>query len=519
MRKLLAIWLLVVFATAGCGTEPGDPAPAIAVGDLVEALWPADAPGEDLILDTGTQPEAGIPDDLVEEITSLDLITPVPDTASDVPKNLEKCNGVDDDGDGITDEPGAEGCAVFYADHDGDGFGLEDDSLCLCVTAPPYIAIKFGDCDDTDSGTNPNADEICYNDIDEDCDGATWPQCGSEACGPDQCGGACGSCPSGAYCALGQCFSYGCVPACAGKVCGTDGCGGICGECPKSETCHGGICKSGSCQAQCPPGVCGDDGCGGLCQSCTDKEYCGSNGTCVLFCTPDCLDKLCGDNGCGGQCGFCTDEKFCNVNFVCQCKPECNQQPCGTPGCGSCGSCVAGQKCSNGQCVACQANCAGKQCGWDGCGGTCGQCTGGKKCTNGQCVCQANCAGKQCGGDGCGGICGQCTGGKQCVNGQCVIGLPKMTFKPAAPTSGQGMEIEVTDDTPWAFVGLTINGPCGPVNSLWGGVDDNGNGTWTWHYAATPSNGGVHTFAFSADNGAILVHSQELMVMGIIGCQ
>ena len=61
------------------------------------------------------------------------------------PGATEVCDGVDNDCDGGVDD----------IDHDGDGY-----SAC------------GGDCDDADPGVHPDVDEIPYDDVDHDCDGA-----------------------------------------------------------------------------------------------------------------------------------------------------------------------------------------------------------------------------------------------------------------------------------------------------------------------------------------------------------
>lgn len=72
------------------------------------------------------------------------------------------------------------------------------------------------------------------------------PSCAGKQCGPNGCGGSCGSCatPPNTTCnASGQCV---CSPSCGGKSCGPDGCGGVCGSCGS-----GSYCASGNC-ATCP---------------------------------------------------------------------------------------------------------------------------------------------------------------------------------------------------------------------------------------------------------------------------
>ena len=85
----------------------------------------------------------------------------------------EQCNGVDDDCDGETDEPeggDSAGCVSMYFDGDGDGYGLTDDSKCLCAPEDDYSAEKDGDCNDEDEDVHPDAQEVC-NEADDDCDG------------------------------------------------------------------------------------------------------------------------------------------------------------------------------------------------------------------------------------------------------------------------------------------------------------------------------------------------------------
>ena len=79
----------------------------------------------------------------------------------------ERCNGRDDDCDGLTDE----GCGPDCLDADGDGYG--DGPDCL---GP--------DCDDADPARHPGARDPCGDGIDQDCDGA------DSVCLPDADAGA-----------------------------------------------------------------------------------------------------------------------------------------------------------------------------------------------------------------------------------------------------------------------------------------------------------------------------------------
>ena len=91
--------------------------------------------------------------------------------ASTHPGAPEQCATVaDDDCDGGNNDEGAEGCIPLYADADGDGFG-GDDSACLCQPDEAFPAFFAQDCDDGAASVNPDAEEICGNGVDDDCDG------------------------------------------------------------------------------------------------------------------------------------------------------------------------------------------------------------------------------------------------------------------------------------------------------------------------------------------------------------
>lgn len=147
--------------------------------------------------------------------------------------------------------------------------------------------------------------------------------CDTLECGPNPCGGSCGSCPNGLSCVSGVC----CHPDCEGKECGDDGCGGSCGLCGADSMCSEGVCL-------CKNVVC-LDGC------CSEGEMCGvSSGKC---CLPQCT-QACGANGCGGICpppaggtccsvtAECDDEDACTIDAcllgVCQHTPSASPECC-----------------------------------------------------------------------------------------------------------------------------------------------------------------------------------------------
>jgi hypothetical protein len=134
---------------------------------------------------------------------------------------IEICDGADNDCNGEVDEDAAVDAASWFADSDGDGFGdaaaptaacnqpqdhVANDTDCddtdvsihttvdgdahqdadgftaggvqtVCTdgTLPAgYLSSQNGeDCDDADAATNPSADEVCGDQIDNDCDGST----------------------------------------------------------------------------------------------------------------------------------------------------------------------------------------------------------------------------------------------------------------------------------------------------------------------------------------------------------
>ncbi|NOZ02571.1 MAG: hypothetical protein GXP54_11870 [Deltaproteobacteria bacterium] len=95
------------------------------------------------------------------------------DADADVnPGAPETCDGKDNDCNAMTDEEGALGCEVYYADQDSDSWGATMDSKCLCATAFPYLVTQPGDCDDADPFAFPDGEEKC-NGKDDDCDGTT----------------------------------------------------------------------------------------------------------------------------------------------------------------------------------------------------------------------------------------------------------------------------------------------------------------------------------------------------------
>jgi hypothetical protein len=65
-----------------------------------------------------------------------------------------------------------------------------------------------------------------------------------------------------------------CVPVCAGKTCGPNGCGGECGSCGPTEICNSAGTCAPLCIPNCTDRICGPDGCGGSCGTCSPGFFC-----------------------------------------------------------------------------------------------------------------------------------------------------------------------------------------------------------------------------------------------------
>ena len=84
------------------------------------------------------------------------------------PDTAEVCNGLDDNCNNQIDE----GVTLYswYFDADSDGFG--DPWVVVDACAQPAGMISDNtDCDDTNASINPDADELCFDGVDNNCDG------------------------------------------------------------------------------------------------------------------------------------------------------------------------------------------------------------------------------------------------------------------------------------------------------------------------------------------------------------
>ncbi len=86
------------------------------------------------------------------------------------PSASERCNSLDDDCDGRVDEDPVDAAAIWFADADGDGFGDPSLAFGSCGGPVPGAVANDADCDDGRATTFPGATEYC-NGRDDDCDG------------------------------------------------------------------------------------------------------------------------------------------------------------------------------------------------------------------------------------------------------------------------------------------------------------------------------------------------------------
>ncbi|MFN8591776.1 MAG: pentapeptide repeat-containing protein [Thermomicrobiales bacterium] len=161
------------------------------------------------------------------------------------------------------------------------------------------------------SGPQDCADQVCMTKscLDGECEYsvAISGSNPNDLCGTTCCGGEC--CPNATVCNdLGGC----CAPSCGSKVCGPNGCGGSCGSCPQGTACDdNGECQPTCSSENCPFGCCTPDG---VCAAGDTVQTCGTGGAACSVCggTQTCEKQQC--LACGTDC-LCAGQSACTNPF------------------------------------------------------------------------------------------------------------------------------------------------------------------------------------------------------------
>jgi len=256
-----------------------------------------------------------------------------------------RCNGFDDDCDGVTDELDELQQDPLYGQPCGDATGICEEGTYECVGGG-WVCV----------GAVEPGSEVC-NGLDDDCDGVVDNQadcppvgntdyyCIEGACRPECDPSSEFPCPGGLDCEQrpvdGQTV-WVCLPKqgdCGGETCPE---GWICENDQCVDPCADVVCDSWE---QCRAGVCVDMSCTGLENPCATGEFCVNH-----ECVPDpclALDCISGGQACardcdGTQCeAACVDVCDCPAGQRCDAQGQCEPDPCFETNCDAGEACDA----------------------------------------------------------------------------------------------------------------------------------------------------------------------------------
>lgn len=160
---LLALSVAAGSVAACEDTDPAPPRPTEPGCDAPVRLY-FDADGDGFGVETLSREVCDAPPGFVEVAGDCDDIAP-----EIHPGAQEVCNQRDDDCDGVVDPEGTPGLVWSFTDGDGDGRGGEGTGAWTCGLGDRVAAAD--DCNDEEPLAWTDAEEICGDGVDNDCDG------------------------------------------------------------------------------------------------------------------------------------------------------------------------------------------------------------------------------------------------------------------------------------------------------------------------------------------------------------
>ena len=96
------------------------------------------------------------------------------DTPSGYVSNAQDCDDTDAEINPDT---------IWYYDGDNDSYGDPSNTRTQCAQPGTYWVLTADDCRPSDASSNPGADEVCFDSVDNNCDGTADEDCPTSHCG------------------------------------------------------------------------------------------------------------------------------------------------------------------------------------------------------------------------------------------------------------------------------------------------------------------------------------------------